>query len=163
MEAIERFEKNDLRPAVPSNHFSKSIPDQFGAWKTNTNVARSSKLTNFQSNTNLHKIDKRQKDQNITCQQRCAIQVSATTPKKTLRQKQLVPLEYGDEHESGVTPLSALSPSPPRNKARRKNKTNAQAHTRKLRLDSQRSINNRTTVRNSSEKRGHIFPVVLCI
>ena len=116
MKEIEQYEKSDLRLAVPSTHLSKSIPDD-GAWKSNTNVTRSSKLTNFQTDTEndcSNKIEKAYKDSNYP--KKCARQLSPILPKTTLRQRQLVPLGCEDEHGSGATSPSTLSPSPPRNK-----------------------------------------------
>eukprot|EP00944_MAST-04C_sp_MAST-4C-sp1_P001100 g1100.t1 len=166
MKEIEQYEKSDLRLAVPSTHLSKSIPDQFGAWKSNTNVARSSKLTNFQTDTEndcSNKIEKAYKDSNYP--KKCARQVSPILPKTTLRQRQLVPLECEDEHGSGATSPSTLSPSPPRNKVRRANKRKVHVHSRKLRVDFQvprgKKINDGIAVGNSLKKMGHIFPVVL--
>ena len=168
MKAIEQFEKSGLRLAVPSNHLSKSIPDQFRAWKTSTNVARSSKLTNFQTDSEndcSNKIEKTHEDSSITSLKKCASQVSPIVPKTTLRQRQLVPLEYEDKHGSGATSPSTLSPSPPRNKVRRANKTKAQFHSRKVRVDSQvsrrKKLNDGLAVGDSLKKMGHIFPVVL--
>ena len=99
----------------------------------------------------------------IQTSEKCA-QVSPIVPKTTLRQRQLVPLEYEDKHGSGATSLRPCRHRrQEQSKARKQEKVHV--HSRKLRVDFQvprgKKINDGIAVGNNLKKMGHIFPVVL--